>query len=671
MGGVGGHLNHLYDDRSMTFDKMMDIIDSASRGKLQAEEKVDGQNLFISWSEERQVSLAARNKGNLKQGGMDAAGLAAKFAGRGAIEKTYNEAFNTFDAAVKAISPEDRIKIFGQDATKWYNIEVMSPENPNVILYDKKILKIHSDGHKILDDNKAPQNYDANSDGSLQVLDNNLKKMQDATKGKEFEIARKATLKLKALSDDKSATDTKTAINNAVASIGLQSNAAVEDYLKKRLTLTLDDQVKELPEEKRAGMVARILRLEGFPNLTKIKKGLTPEQKETVSQMSEPVIVKQMMANAIQPIELAIHEFAVEVLKTVQSVFVLDPRKEVDRLRSTLSKTVTDLEAMATDGSISAEEMDAVRIQLRKIGGLDRVTTSAEGMVFVVDGMLYKFTGNFAPINQVLGILKYGRIKTNVAKENILRRFDSIITEAIETVNEADPNGKRVAFVPGAFKPPHAGHYLGARSFAEMEDIDEVRVLISPGTRDGITVNQSKRIWELYIKNDPDKSVEKISLIVPPASPVRYVYDMIEDKKQFKPGDSLVLGQGEKESGAAAERLASFAERKNPGVNVEYVKTKMYASGVSGTQMRELVLANNEKEFKKHLPDFIRKNDDLADQAWTIATGVNELQMIDDVIDEMAGAHAVGGYGAPLGIYTSSKDSKRKKKKKTTKSKRR
>ena len=39
MGGVGGHLNHLYDDRSMTFDKMMDIIDAASQGKLQAEEK--------------------------------------------------------------------------------------------------------------------------------------------------------------------------------------------------------------------------------------------------------------------------------------------------------------------------------------------------------------------------------------------------------------------------------------------------------------------------------------------------------------------------------------------------------------------------------------------------------------------------------------------------------
>jgi len=394
-----------------------------------------------------------------------------------------------------------------------------------------------------------------------------------------------------------------------------------------------------------------------------IKKGLTNDQKQLVSQLTDKVIEKKLMADAIQPIEMANHEFAVEILKTVQSLFILDPRKEVARLRQELSKTVTELEAMATDGNISAEEMDIVRNYLRKIGGLDRVTSSAEGVVFAIDGKEYKF--NFAPINQVLGILKYGRIKTKVAKENILRRFDNIINEAIETVNESDPNGKRVALVPGAFKPPHAGHYLGAKILADMEDVDEVRVLISPDDRDGITASQSKKIWDLFIDNDSDNSAQKISLTISDQSPVRHVYDLIADKKEFQPGDTIVLSQGEKESGGAAERMASWAERNNPGVNVEYIKTKMATSGVTGTQMRELVVANNEKEFKKHLPDFIKKSDELADQAWSIATGVNELKVIDDVIDEMTGSPAVVGYGAPLGIYTSSSKSKRKKKKST------
>ena len=48
MGGVAGHMDHLYDDRDLTFSKMKEIILAASRGEITAEEKVDGQNLFLS-----------------------------------------------------------------------------------------------------------------------------------------------------------------------------------------------------------------------------------------------------------------------------------------------------------------------------------------------------------------------------------------------------------------------------------------------------------------------------------------------------------------------------------------------------------------------------------------------------------------------------------------------
>ena len=140
---------------------------------------------------------------------------------------------------------------------------------------------------------------------------------------------------------------------------------------------------------------------------------------------------------------------------------------------------------------------------------------------------------------------------------------------------------------------------------------------------------------------------------------------MIADKEIFKPGDSVIFGQGEKESGGAAERMSSFAERNNPGVNVEYVKTPMFASGITGTQMRELVANNKEKEFKKHLPNFIKKNSDLADQVWSIATQVSESNIIDQVIDEMTITGAISG--APLGISTTSSKKKRKKKSYTVK----
>jgi hypothetical protein len=50
MGGVAGHMDHLYDNRDLTFGEMKDIIRAAANAELSTEEKVDGQNLFISYS---------------------------------------------------------------------------------------------------------------------------------------------------------------------------------------------------------------------------------------------------------------------------------------------------------------------------------------------------------------------------------------------------------------------------------------------------------------------------------------------------------------------------------------------------------------------------------------------------------------------------------------------
>ncbi len=89
MGGVAGHLDHLYENRELTFGEMKEILEAASNGELTAEEKVDGQNLFLSYSIPEGKAKGARNKGNLKAGGLDAAGLAQKFAGRGNLEKAF------------------------------------------------------------------------------------------------------------------------------------------------------------------------------------------------------------------------------------------------------------------------------------------------------------------------------------------------------------------------------------------------------------------------------------------------------------------------------------------------------------------------------------------------------------------------------------------------------
>ena len=55
-GGADGHMAHPFDDKDLTFGDLKKIITNGLGGKLSREdnvtEKLDGQNLMISWRED-------------------------------------------------------------------------------------------------------------------------------------------------------------------------------------------------------------------------------------------------------------------------------------------------------------------------------------------------------------------------------------------------------------------------------------------------------------------------------------------------------------------------------------------------------------------------------------------------------------------------------------------
>ena len=73
---------HPFYDYALTFGELKEIIDLGLQGKLDKEEcvteKLDGQNIMISCIDG--IAKAARNKGDLKSGGMNLKGVKAKFA---------------------------------------------------------------------------------------------------------------------------------------------------------------------------------------------------------------------------------------------------------------------------------------------------------------------------------------------------------------------------------------------------------------------------------------------------------------------------------------------------------------------------------------------------------------------------------------------------------------
>ena len=636
MGGVAGSMSHLYDNPSLTFSKMKEIMTAASNAELDTEEKTDGQNLFLSYSVKDGKAVGARNKGNLRKGGLDAPELATKFADRGNLTDAFVGGFDAFERAVESLSDEEKLQIFGDDADVWYNAEIMDPDNANVILYDSKLLKIHDRGHFKFD-KKSGERSEEDVSRNLAVLDNSLQKMQSQLSDKKFSLVRSAVIQLNKLDDDVALTKALNELNSVVASEGLGDDANVGQYVYKRIVGGIDDT---FPEEIRHEITRYLLKLPGNMGLRELKKQVGKQGLEDLNDIvsSKNILLKQ----AIQPIENIIHDFAVEILRGIQSVFIVDTDKEVARQREELATAVNQITQI---GPENPKAMEVLQVNLNKIKDMKNLNTPIEGIVFDYDGHTYKFTGNFAPLNQILGLFKYGTGTKKLTKESINK--SQVITEV---------EGKRIALIPGGFKPPHAGHFQLAKYFSDKNDIDEVIVVVSRKSRPPVNVDMSVALWNLYTKDFPKISARAGTT----PSPVGDVYELIANNQVFKEGDVALLGKSEKdESDQRFDRAQSYAERKNPGVKVESVITPLFAGGVSGTQMRQFLSLGEEgkKDFQKNLPKHL--SDEEKEEAYSIVASPNEnlYKFIDSTIDEMS-TMAGGAVEIGVGPFGSGKPNK-------------
>lgn len=80
----------------------------------------------------------------------------------------------------------------------------------------------------------------------------------------------------------------------------------------------------------------------------------------------------------------------------------------------------------------------------------------------------------------------------------MINNFDLLVEQVM--VYEQPEQTMRVGLYPGAFKPPHVGHYQAAVDALRKNDV--VYVLISGESRgkdtEQITADQSEQIWKLY-----------------------------------------------------------------------------------------------------------------------------------------------------------------------------
>jgi len=397
-GGAVGHLMHLYDNQNLTFGEIKSILAAASTGELEeVSEKLDGLNIVFTWNAAEGDLKVARAGGDIIRGGMDAEGLAAKFTGRGNLKKAFDSAFQVLRGSISSLPPKVIKKVFGNEGNFWYSAEVIYTSNPNVINYDSNVVVFH--GWPVF--KVTPEGVEQTEDrGGVKLLSSNIEKMQNAVTLRSWQVRGPAVVRMMKLSKGATLKKAINSIDRAMAAGGASDDTTIGEYLQYLTEESVADL--GLSEDVAEMVVARCLGLPGAPSLVNIKKVAGGDYGKIKSYVES--FPKTKLKSFIRPIELSINDFAVELLKGLQSSLIGNTDAEVMRLRGEVKKAIDAIEASGDETA-----MTMLKTQMEKLGSIENITSPVEGVVFIYKGNAYKFTGSFASANAVLGLFKYGR----------------------------------------------------------------------------------------------------------------------------------------------------------------------------------------------------------------------------------------------------------------------
>jgi hypothetical protein len=403
-GGAYGHMAHPFDDKDLTFGDLKKIIELGLGGQLNREdnvtEKLDGQNIMVSFKDGKLI--AARNKGHLKNGGktaLDKKGIASKFKGRGAIRNAFVYAMNDLEKAIKSLSDKQRDKIFN-NGYNFMNLEVMYPSSANVIDYDVTELIFHG---ALKYDDKG--NVKGEVSGSGRILAGMIEQRNQNIQ-KKYSIGKPVFLDVPKHQDfGKMKGKFLGRLSKLQSKFGLSDNDTLGLYHQKWWEQFILKQLKKISPKVLEGLVKRWAFFDKSYKIPQIKQDLKDEPifLEWVLKTDKENHAKIVKDN-MRPFEILFFEVGAEILKNVKGFISANPKKSVQGIVKRLDKTIS---VVKSGGDV--KKLKVLKQQLDKlnaIGGTKAIVPS-EGLVFKFKGKTYKFTGAFAPINQITGLIYF------------------------------------------------------------------------------------------------------------------------------------------------------------------------------------------------------------------------------------------------------------------------
>jgi hypothetical protein len=200
----------------------------------------------------------------------------------------------------------------------------------------------------------------------------------------------------------------------------------------------------------------------------------------------------------------------------------------------------------------------------------------------------------------------------------------SLVNELIKGLLPEQEGKKTIGVFGGGFKPPTKGHFeVLKKALDENPEIDEMLVFVGKGERDGITQEESLKIWEIYGRYLPFK-VQYIKSTKPP---IQLIYNTA--KENLESEVLWIIGareENEDDFKDIASRTSGIT--KYPNLELRTIVTK---GGVSGTAARNAAKVSKEK-LDDFLPEFLsekEKQDIFVMLSNTVTENASYSQNID------------------------------------------
>ncbi len=407
-GGLAGHMAHPFDkdqSQSLSFADMKEMIARGLQGRLDIEdavtEKTDGQNIFMT-VKDGQVKFA-RNKGE-RINPLTVKELQAKFAGRGSLSDSFGEAGTDLAAAFSKVGTDKLNSIF-QNGKVFANMEIIYPATANVIAYDAAFLQFHNLVE--YDENGNVVQTDMSGGNTVQ------KAITDANADLQntFNLIPPQKIKIGAVEDFQDYQDALfKELDQLRDRYKLSDKDPIAEYHKAWWKDVIREKSKSFDYDISDEMLDTLMNRWSFniktPRIDQLAKMIDNEEFVQWLRVFDKKDFKKYQKQNVEPFESIFLKLGAEIMKNASNFLAANPAKAVQDIRKDIAQVIRDLRST---GDISKMEMLKTQLdRIKRLGGFEKIVP-IEGIVFTYGGNTFKLTGAFAPINQILGTLKYIR----------------------------------------------------------------------------------------------------------------------------------------------------------------------------------------------------------------------------------------------------------------------